>query len=77
MRWADLSRNQQMAVVAGLVSELVLTAAAVRDLRRRPPAAVRGPKRLWFVAFVVQPLGPLAYFSLGRRGSGDDEAVGG
>ena len=73
MRWADLDQNQQTAIAVGAVVELVLTAAAVLDLRRRPSSGVRGNKLLWLLAFVVQPFGPLAYFSLGRRRpSGDD-----
>ena len=75
-RWADLDQSQQIAIAAGAVAELVLTAAAVLDLRRRPASAIRGGKVLWLLAFVVQPFGPLAYFSLGRRpGSGEDPAA--
>ena len=53
-------------VVGGLV-ELVMTSAAVRDLVRRPATDVRGPKPLWLLTFLVQPVGPIAYFLVGRR----------
>jgi hypothetical protein len=65
--WSDLSAGQRAAVVAGGVAELVVTTRAVRDLVRRPSAQVRGPKALWFLAAFVQPVGPAAYFLVGRR----------
>ncbi|MGZ4448121.1 MAG: PLDc N-terminal domain-containing protein [Nocardioides sp.] len=40
---------------------------ALRDLARRPAAAVRGPRAAWAASFVVQPFGPLAYLVAGRR----------
>jgi hypothetical protein len=65
--WSDLTVGQQRTIyVAGAV-EAVLTAAALRDLVRRPAGNVRGPKAAWLLAFVVQPFGPLAYFVKGRR----------
>jgi hypothetical protein len=66
-RWSDLSPLQRRGVVAGGALESVLTLAAVRDLARRRPDQVRGPKPVWALSFVVQPFGPLAYFLLGRR----------
>ncbi len=65
--WSELSRRQKRAVSLGGAAELVLTAAALRDLARRPAEAVRGSKRVWALSFVVQPFGPLAYFAAGRR----------
>ena len=65
--WSDLSpRQRQAAVVAGAI-EAVLTAVALRDLARRTPEQVKGPKLLWRLACVVQPFGPVAYLLLGRR----------
>jgi len=66
-RWSDLTPNQQRAVVAGAAVELVLTTVALADLARRPASDVRGPRAAWILAMVVQPFGPLAYLSLGRR----------
>ena len=66
-QWRDLTAQQQRGiVVAGLV-EVVLTSLAVRDLVRRPPSQVRGPKPLWLLSFVVQPVGPVGYLLVGRR----------
>jgi branched-subunit amino acid ABC-type transport system permease component len=66
-RWSDLSTGQQRAVIVGAAIEVVVTAVAVRDLYRRPSLQVRGSKALWLLSFFVQPFGPLAYFSVGRR----------
>ncbi|HET8971296.1 MAG TPA: PLD nuclease N-terminal domain-containing protein [Candidatus Nanopelagicales bacterium] len=65
-KWADLSPAQQRAIIVGGAIEVVVTAAALRDIARRPAAEVRGSKAAWVLSFVVQPFGPLAYFALGR-----------
>lgn len=66
-RWSDLTQRQQRLIVVGGVVEVVLTAAATRDVVQRPADQVRGRKSVWLLSFVVQPFGPLAYFLLGRR----------
>lgn len=66
-RWSDLTTGQQRAIVVAGALEVVATTWALRDLKRRPSAAVRGPKALWVLSMVVQPVGPLAYAALGRR----------
>jgi hypothetical protein len=66
-RWADYSRGQQAAILAGAAVEVVLTAVALRDLARRPADQVRGSKRLWAVGCFVQPVGPVAYLAFGRH----------
>ena len=65
--WRDLSQGQRTAIVAAGAAEAVTTLAALVDLSRRPAAEVRGPKALWVVAFIVQPIGPIAYWAVGRR----------
>ena len=66
--WADLTQMQRRAIIAGGALEAVMTTYAVVDLARRPKSEVRGPKLLWPLAFVVQPVGPLLYLFWGRRG---------
>lgn len=65
--WAELSRSQKRAVVVAGAVEIVMTVAAWRDLATRPASGVRGPKQAWALAVLVQPVGPVAYFALGRR----------
>ena len=66
-KWSDLTLTQQGLILASGAVELALTAAALIDLARRPPDQIRGPKPLWVLGCIVQPVGPLAYFALGRR----------
>ena len=65
-QWTDLSRGQRAAVLVAGSIELSLTATALVDLARRPSDRVRGPKALWALACVIQPVGPIAYLALGR-----------
>ena len=69
-RWSELSEGTRRLIVAGAVVEGALKIAALRDLKRRPAAAVRGPKWLWAIALVLaNTVGavPIAYFLVGRR----------
>ena len=65
-KWSDLSRRQQTAIAVGGVAEVLATTAMLVDLARRPASTIRGPKALWLGLSVVQPVGPLAYFTIGR-----------
>jgi hypothetical protein len=66
-KWSDLTGRQRRLVVVGGLAELVVTTVASRDLASRSAQQVRGPKPLWALALLVQPVGPLAYLALGRR----------
>lgn len=68
-RWSDLPRWQRASALALAPLEVVTTTVAVIDLVRRPRPQVRGPKPLWFLGFLVQPIGPIAYLRWGRRSS--------
>jgi hypothetical protein len=47
--------------------QLGLLIAAERDIRRRPAALIRGPKTRWRLLCLINFLGPLSYFTFGRR----------
>jgi hypothetical protein len=66
-RWSDLTDTQQRLIIVSAAVELALTATALVDLARRPADQVRGPKPLWVLGCLIQPVGPLAYLALGRR----------
>jgi hypothetical protein len=66
-RWDDFTPAQKTAILVAASIELALTATALVDLARRPRDGVRGPKALWALGCVVQPVGPIAYLALGRR----------
>ncbi len=65
--WKHLNRDQRRAVMAMGTVQATLMAAALADLARRPPAAVRGSRAAWAVACFVNFAGPIAYFLFGRR----------
>ena len=68
-KWDDLSDGQKTAILVAASVELALTATALVDLARRPRDLVRGPKSLWFLGCFVQPIGPIAYLTIGARRS--------
>ncbi len=67
IRWADLSDSQRRLVIAAAAAEASLKIAALIDIQRRPASQIRGPKALWRAAMVVNLLGPLSYFTIGRK----------
>lgn len=65
--WDDLTPVQKAGVgTMGLVQLGLLTAAQI-DLTRRTAEQVNGPKALWRVVTLINFVGPLAYFAVGRR----------
>jgi hypothetical protein len=66
-RWADLSVGQRRLLVTAAAAEVSLKIAALIDIQRRPADQIRGPKAFWRAAMVVNLLGPLSYFAVGRK----------
>jgi len=66
-RWRDLTRGRKIAVGAVGAAQVTLTAAAYRDLLRRPAERVNGTKLAWGLALLVNWVGPIAYFLDGRK----------
>jgi hypothetical protein len=62
-----LSPAKQAAIVAITAWNLWLTVTSERDIQRRSPDQVRGPKMLWRLACLTNSVGPLSYFQWGRR----------
>jgi hypothetical protein len=65
-RWRDLSTRQQVAIVLLGIVQLTLAGAAWRDLARRAPEDLRGPKWFWAAFIACNWVGPISYFSVGR-----------
>jgi len=68
-QWRDLTAAQQRGIVLLGVLQLMLLAAALIDIRRRPADAINGNKRLWTIIVFVNFIGPIAYFVFGRKRS--------
>jgi Phospholipase_D-nuclease N-terminal len=68
-QWSDLSEGLRATILVGTAIEVALTTVALADLARRPRERVHGPKPLWVLGCVVQPVGPIAYLVFGRRSS--------
>jgi hypothetical protein len=66
-KWSELAGWQRAGILLIGSVEAVLTVTAAVDLARRPAAAVRGPKALWWPAIFVQPVGAPAYLIWGRQ----------
>jgi hypothetical protein len=66
-KWSDLTPGQQNAIKILAVTELIAKIAMLIDIKRRPTNLIRGPKGFWRAAAAVNTLGPLAYFTIGRR----------
>jgi hypothetical protein len=64
-----LSPAARRALLALVGLEIVLIAAAERDIQRRPADKIRGPKLLWRALATQNIIGPAAYLILGRRRS--------
>ncbi|MBO0745761.1 MAG: hypothetical protein J2P43_12135 [Candidatus Dormibacteraeota bacterium] len=60
-------RRPRAAVAALVAAQIVIGSITVRDIRRRPPELVRGPRLLWMVWAGTNMMGSAAYWLLGRR----------
>jgi hypothetical protein len=67
--WSDLSARSRKIIIAVAVAEAGLKAAVLIDLKRRPASQVRGSRRMWAAAMLVNSAGliPMSYFAFGRR----------
>ena len=66
-KWSELSGGQRFGVVLGAAIQMGLQGLALRDLAKRPKDRVNGPKAAWVLGTLVNGLGPIAYFLLGRK----------
>ncbi len=57
-------------VIARRIFNLVLMIWAIRDIRRRRDDELNGNRKIWTLAAFAPPIGPIAYFLLGRKRSG-------
>ncbi|HEY5785536.1 MAG TPA: PLD nuclease N-terminal domain-containing protein [Microlunatus sp.] len=65
--WNELTGPQQAGFGLLGVVQLGLLVAAQIDLTRRTDEQVNGPKAVWRAVALINFVGPLAYFAVGRR----------
>lgn len=68
-KWGDLSPRTRRLIIAAAGVEGILKGAALVDMKRRPAIEIRGSKRIWGPAMLINSAGaiPIAYFVVGRR----------
>ena len=62
-------RDRRMPIVV-LAAHTVIAALTWRDINRRDPADLRGPKWLWRLLSGLNTSGALAYLLVGRKSAG-------
>ncbi|GAA1477763.1 hypothetical protein GCM10009623_22090 [Nocardioides aestuarii] len=65
--WQDMSDRERTAVLTIGCVQLSLAATAWADLARRPADQVNGPKSRWAAIIAINVVGPILYFTKGRR----------
>ncbi len=66
-KWSDLTSGQRKAMIALGTVEVALASAAYIDLMRRPADEVNGSKGKWAAIIAINIVGPIAYFTRGRK----------
>jgi hypothetical protein len=71
-RWKRLSPPQRTVMVTGAVVQVTLFTAAQIDITKRDAAEIRGSKLLWRLLCLVNFIGPILYFTVGRIPSDEE-----
>jgi len=65
--WNDLTAVQKRGLTMLSIVQVALLVAALLDIRRRPATQIKGSKRAWAFASFINFIGPVAYFTFGRK----------
>lgn len=65
--WSDMSPGKKAALIVLGALQVGLLALTQWDIAHRADDEVRGDRRMWKGLAFVNWLGPLAYFTIGRR----------
>lgn len=66
-RWNDLTDTQKTVLITLISVQVSLAATAWADLASRPAAKVQGSKGKWAAIIAINFIGPILYFTRGRR----------
>jgi hypothetical protein len=70
-----VTEKQKRVLVVALIVHVIALRLTWRDLSRRPAAAVRGKKRMWRLASLLNTSGSVTYWLFGRRRLPEGELV--
>jgi hypothetical protein len=62
-----MTERQKRVLAVALVIHLIMVRLTWRDLSSRPDVGVRGPKRFWRLASLLNTSGSVTYWLFGRR----------
>ena len=68
--WKEMPPAARAGFVAIGIAQVSLMLAAQRDISKRPADQINGPKAAWRVAALINFIGPMGYFILGRKRPG-------
>jgi hypothetical protein len=68
--WKEMSPAARASFVVIGIAQVSLMIAAQRDISRRPAEQINGPKAAWRMASMINFIGPMGYFVLGRKRPG-------
>ena len=66
--WNEFTGCQRATIVALALTQFGLLAAALWDVAHRKAEEVRGPRAMWAALSFIDFIGPIAYFTIGRKG---------
>ena len=66
-RWDELSASGKILMMLLIAVQVSLAVSAWTDLAERPAEQVNGSKRRWAAIIAVNFVGPMLYFTRGRR----------
>ena len=68
-RWDEYSTRSKLLVMLLTAGQVSLAVSAWTDLARRSAEQVNGRKRRWAAIIAINFIGPVLYFTRGRRAS--------
>jgi hypothetical protein len=68
--WKEMPPAARVGFVVVGIAQVSLMLAAQRDISKRPADQINGPKAAWRVAALINFIGPMGYFILGRKRPG-------
>lgn len=66
-RWNELTGSRKAGLLTLISVQVSLAATAWADLASRPASKVRGSKGKWAAIIAINFIGPILYFTRGRR----------